>query len=269
MAANPILPLYYNDIDRSTRDWTDEEFGCYMRLLMHQWAQGEIPKETQRLSRIVTSMQASWPTVGKKFVETDTGMINKKLEEIREERLSYLKKQQENGKKGGRKPNQNPLVNPNTNPNQSLHNEDEYEEEGESEIKNENFGKSENLLNGQQIIPTVCRNWYNKFSTYTKDQQEDFQAVGKIVGFMARQHSIIDINDPEAREKIIATMDAIAEVVAQETFWINKPLKSIANNIQEFYNRIKNPVQNGNHKKPNNTRADFQAAFDKRFGSGQ
>ena len=129
MAANPILPLYYNDIDRSTRDWSDEEFGCYMRLLMHQWAQGEIPKETQRLSRIVTSLDNSWDLVKTKFEETDTGMVNLKLEEIRAERLSYLKKQQENGKKGGRKPKNNPLVNPNNNPNESLHIEYEYEDE--------------------------------------------------------------------------------------------------------------------------------------------
>lgn len=139
MAANPILPLYYNDIDRSTRDWSDEEFGCYMRLLMHQWAQGEIPKETQRLSRIVTSLASSWELVRSKFVETETGMINQKLEEIRAERMAYLKKQQENGKKGGRKPKENLTVNPNNNPKQNLHIEDENEIENED--RNLNTGK--------------------------------------------------------------------------------------------------------------------------------
>jgi uncharacterized protein YdaU (DUF1376 family) len=139
MAANPILPLYYNDIDRSTRDWSDEEFGCYMRLLMHQWAQGEIPKETHRLSRIVTSLGSSWELVRLKFIETETGMINEKLEEIRAERMAYLKKQQENGKKGGRKPKENPTVNPLPNPKQSLHNEDEDEKENED--RNLNSGK--------------------------------------------------------------------------------------------------------------------------------
>lgn len=133
------------------------------------------------------------------------------------------------------------------------------------------FGKSENLFNGPQLVPTLCRNWYDKFPTYTKDQKEDFQAMGKIVAFMVRQHSLTDISAPETREKIIATMDAIAEAVSQEPFWINKPLKSIANNIQEFYNRIKNPVQNGKGKgkQPVDTRADLQAAINQRFGGGQ
>jgi uncharacterized protein YdaU (DUF1376 family) len=145
MASNPILPLYYNDIDRSTRDWTDAEFGCFMRLLMHQWAQGEIPKETQRLSRIVTSLDSSWVIVGKKFIETETGMINENLEKIRSERLSYQKKQQENGKKGGRKPKINPTVNPNLNPNTSLHNENEYEYEIENVIRGVRGEFSEDL----------------------------------------------------------------------------------------------------------------------------
>jgi uncharacterized protein YdaU (DUF1376 family) len=268
MAANPILPLYYNDIDRSTRDWTDEEFGCYMRLLMHQWAQGEIPKETQRLSRIVTSLGSSWVTVGKKFIETETGMINEKLEKIREERLSYQKKQLENGKKGGRKPKENPTVNPNHNPNLSLHNEDENEIEYEIENRND-FGKPENLLNGSSIIPTSCRIWYNKFPTYTKDQHEDFSAMQKIIAFMCRQHTLTEIESEDTRRLITATIEQISEQVSSETFWVNKPLKSIANNIQEFYNRIKNPVNGKPKQKFNDSRADLQAQFDQRYGSGR
>lgn len=143
MAANPIFPLYYNDIDRSTRDWTDEEFGCYMRLLMHQWAQGEIPKETQRLARIAPSVTQNWNLLKPKFTETETGMVNERLEEIREERKSFLKKQQSNGKLGGRKPKANPTDNPNTNPKQSLHNEYEHEEEKEEEVFKGGVGENE------------------------------------------------------------------------------------------------------------------------------
>lgn len=252
MAANPIFPLYYNDIDRSTRDWTDEEFGCFMRLLMHQWAQGEIPKETQRLSRIVTSMASSWVTVGKKFVETETGLINERLEEIREERLSYLKKQQENGKKGGRKPKRNPTNNPNTNPKQSLHYEDEYEIEDENELENEKF-----------LIPQILQNWYETFPTYTKSKTDDYPAVLRIISFMMQQHGIPNMNEPDASEKIKGTFDAISQQIQNDQFWINKPLKSIANNIQEFYNKIKNPA---NGKKSSNIRDEVQHAFDKRYG---
>lgn len=254
MAANPIFPLYYNDMDRSTRDWTDEEFGCFMRLLIHQWAQGEIPKDHQRLNRIVTSLGSSWVTVGLKFSETKTGMINERLEEIREERLSYLKKQQENGKKGGRKPKLNPNTNPTTNPNESLHNEDEIEieDEEEKELENEKY-----------LIPQILQNWYESFPTYTKSKKEDYPAVLRIINFMIEQHALKGFGDDASKEKIKGTFEAIADQIKQDQFWINKPLKSIANNIQEFYNKIKNPT---NGKKSSNIRDEVQHAFDKRYG---
>jgi len=265
MANNPILPLYYNDIDRSTRDWTDEEFGCYMRLLMHQWAQGEIPKETQRLSRIVTSMQSSWPTVGKKFVETQTGMINERLEKIRAERLEYLKKQQENGKKGGRKPKINPTVNP------SGSTRIEYEDEEENESKTENtFGKSENLFDGPQLVPTMCRAWYSKFPTYTKDQTEDFAAAGRILQFMIKQHGIANIEDVATRSLILSTWDQIAFEVEKDTWWVNMPLKSIAGSIQKFYNSIKNPLPDGKSKiSAGNLQREVADEHHRRYGKRQ
>jgi len=127
-------------------------------------------------------------------------------------------------------------------------------------VMDKDFGKSENLLNNNSLISVVCRNWYNKFPTYTKDQDQDYKAVNNIVQFMVRQHSIIDINLES--ELIITTMEQIAAEVEKAPFWANKPLKSIANNIQEFYNNIKNPK---NVKNNGFTREGLQAAFDARF----
>jgi uncharacterized protein YdaU (DUF1376 family) len=135
MAKNPVFPLYYNDIDRSTRDWTDEEFGCYVRLLLHQWDKFGLPLGFDRLSRIATSVEKNWDIIGPKFQEVGGLLKNAKLEEIRTARMKESDKQSDNGKKGGRpkknetqtKPKQNPIYNPDINPNKSLHNEYEYE----------------------------------------------------------------------------------------------------------------------------------------------
>ena len=270
MAANPIFPLYYNDIDRSTRDWTDEEFGCYMRLLMHQWDKGEIPKDPQRLSRIVTSLASSWVTVGLKFASTDTGFFNARLEEIRKEREAFLKKQSENGKKGGRKPKINPTTNPKQNPKQSLHIEDEIEIEDEKEIENNKGGAGGNFL-----IPQMCSVWYESFPTYTKDQKRDYQAMFRVMAFMGQQAGVLNLaQHPEHWETAIDTLKQIIAVIQTETFWINKPLSSIANSIQEFYNKIKNPQHEQRNSKTtkqsnSNLRDDVQAAFEKRFGGKQ
>lgn len=110
MAANPVFPLYYNDFDRSTRDWTDEEVGAYIRLLVHQWDMFGLPLGFDRLSRIATSVEKHWPLLSSKFKNIGGQLVNERLEEIRHERLSYSQRQAENGKKGGRpvKANQNP-----------------------------------------------------------------------------------------------------------------------------------------------------------------
>lgn len=99
MAKNPVLPLYYNDIVGSTKTWTDEEFGAYMRLLIEQWDKGGLPKDSQRLARLITSMDATWPMIKDKFEEIDGMLKNKRMEEVREEKARHAKKQKENAEK--------------------------------------------------------------------------------------------------------------------------------------------------------------------------
>jgi len=96
MAKNPVFPLYYNDIDRSTRDWTDEEFGAYVRLLVHQWDKGCLPNDYQRLTRIATSLDTNWGMLKSKFPENGVGLKNPVLEEIRSKILRHKEKQKNN-----------------------------------------------------------------------------------------------------------------------------------------------------------------------------
>lgn len=96
MAKDPIFPLYYNDLDRSTKTWTDEEFGAYVRLLMEQWDKGFIPKDYQRLTRIATSLDKNWPMLKEKFVEVGGNLQNMRLEEIRAIKSKFKEKQREN-----------------------------------------------------------------------------------------------------------------------------------------------------------------------------
>lgn len=132
MAKDPIFPLYYNDIDRSTKTWTDEEFGAYMRLLMEQWDKGGIPKDYQRLTRIATSLDKNWPMLKEKFQEVDGQLKNLILEEHREKRLKHKQKQKENIQKRYQKStkhitNSLPLEEENEIENEKLNNKSEFE----------------------------------------------------------------------------------------------------------------------------------------------
>lgn len=119
------------------------------------------------------------------------------------------------------------------------------------------------------IVPKMCEVWYSTFPTYTQDKQSDYEGMGKILSFISRQHHLKDVLEAETQSKILNTLQLIADQVNRENFWVNKPIKSIANHIQEFYNKIKNPVENGtaksNGKSNGATAAGVQAVLEKRF----
>ena len=108
MAKAPAFQLYASDFYMDTASWTISETGIYMRLLMHQWVETELPTEMSRLARIagcdVRTMQKCWSAViAKKFATNERGKLqNYRLEESRKERGTYIKKQVESGSNGGK-----------------------------------------------------------------------------------------------------------------------------------------------------------------------
>lgn len=130
MAKDPVFPLYYNDIDRSTKTWTDEEFGAYMRLLMEQWDKGHLPNDYQRLTRIATSLDKNWSLLKDKFPASNGVLKNPILEEHREKRLKHKQKQKENIQKRYQKSTKNlPLEDENEIENEKvkMNNESDFE----------------------------------------------------------------------------------------------------------------------------------------------
>lgn len=115
MANNPSFSLYVNDFEGGTRHMTDEELGCYIRLLFAQFNRGKLPNNTDFLRRFCTSFDKSWAIVGEKFEKIDADFIqNKRLENEIQKRDNFIDKQQVNGRKGGRPPQKDkPTKNPN------------------------------------------------------------------------------------------------------------------------------------------------------------
>jgi hypothetical protein len=131
----------------------------------------------------------------------------------------------------------------------------------EEEDKEEEKVKVKEEENAKFLIPQILQNWYLKFPTYTKSKEDDFPAIMRIITFMMQQHGIPNMNAPDAKEKISGTFEAIQDEINKDPFWINKPIKSIANNIQEFYNKIKNP-QNGKVKQSNSRQSANKQSTD-------
>ena len=115
MANPPSYDFYHSDFTAGTYMMTLAEVGCYIRLLNHQFVEGQIPNNPAVMSRLCVCDQVdfdrAWAVVKQKFQETEdgTGYVNAKMSEIREKTLKRWTANRENGKLGGR-PKKNPMV---------------------------------------------------------------------------------------------------------------------------------------------------------------
>lgn len=268
MANNPIFPFYVNDFEGGTRHMTDAEAGCYLRLLMAQFNRGgQLPNDENILRRYCTSFDESWPIVKEKFERINGSKLqNKRLEIERVKRENFVDSRSKN-KKGKTKSHEN-----------HVKNTSETSENHLGKGKGKGKGYENENGNGKQgggageekfVVPRMCKLWYENFPMYSPDDEHDFSGMGKILWFIAKQHHLKKVEDAETQTKILSTLQVVADKVNEESFWVNKPIKSIANNIQEFYNKIKNPQDGKSGKQANgsqqgNLRAEVQAERDRR-----
>jgi hypothetical protein len=132
--------------------------------------------------------------------------------------------------------------------------------------KEKDFGKSENLLREDLIIPQMAEVWKATFPKYTFNREKDYMALGDILRFMCESSGNHDPTGTDAQIVILNTLQLVADEVKKDSFWTNKPLKSIASHIQEFYNKIKNPV-NGKAGKPKYDSGALQQKVAERYGN--
>lgn len=105
MKTSPAFQFYPSDFLSGTAHMTAAEVGAYIRLLCHQWQQGYIPSESNKLTRISGVSFTKLGEVMSKFETGEDGNLrNARLESVREKLQSYREKQAEHGKKGGRPP---------------------------------------------------------------------------------------------------------------------------------------------------------------------
>src|SRR5258706_6902858 len=159
MANNPIFPFYVNDFEGGTRHMTDAEVGCYLRLLMAQFNRGGfLPDNEKFLKRFCTSFDESWPIVKEKFLKSEKGIQNKRLEFERVKRDKFVIHQSENGKKGGRPKKPKPFENET----QNLANEKPLGKgKGIGKGNGIGIGNTEGGLGEENfIVPKMCQMWY-------------------------------------------------------------------------------------------------------------
>lgn len=96
MRGLPWLPWFHRDFLAATQGWTLLERGAYFMLLCASWEVGPLPADHRRLAAIigaqVTELEGVWPLVGPKFEATESGLINRRLEEHRADQVEKCEK---------------------------------------------------------------------------------------------------------------------------------------------------------------------------------
>jgi hypothetical protein len=127
---------------------------------------------------------------------------------------------------------------------------------------------------GPFLMQQMQEVWISAFPSYTKDRELDYPALRAIADFVFKNAGVKNgYGDLDQEIKVLNTFQLIADQVNREPFWQNKPLMSISKNIQEFYNKIKNPIDAKESKSKFNkngaaTREQLNDLYAKRFGGG-
>jgi hypothetical protein len=90
MSKDPAFLFYPKDWLEGTAELMPDEKGVYIDLLCHQHQRGSLPKDMERLARIVGLSQESflkiWDAIKIHFNQADDRLVNRRLNRIMEER---------------------------------------------------------------------------------------------------------------------------------------------------------------------------------------
>lgn len=99
MAKPPAFQFYPNDFMDATRFWPAFAVGLYVRLLCVQWTHGAVPGEFAIIAKgigcTVEELESCWNLIGPKFQKTEQGLVNERLEAVRQrqEHVSAMRSQ--------------------------------------------------------------------------------------------------------------------------------------------------------------------------------
>jgi len=278
-SKDPAFLFYPKDWLEGTAEMTPEEKGVYIDLLAHQHQRGGLPVDTKRLSKMVGLSEQEflkiWQLLKTKFNQSGDRLVNRKLEGLTTDRLSKSHTNRITGKFATLIRSISHLHKDVV---ETLKNEfkitdfdrlptdqatERLAEWFHSRLKS--IGNANGNTNGNEdvnafkggvgeklgstaLIPQMHVVWMSTFPKYTADIKIDYPALGQISDFIFDKAGVVNgYGDTQKEILALNTFQQIADEVKKDGFWVNKPLKSIANHLQEFYNKIKNP-NNGSSK---------------------
>ena len=111
MAKAPAFQFYAQDFisDENVVLMSNQEVGCYIKLLCFQWKQGSIPSDINKIAKLCGEnsevMAELWPSIEPCFKQNGRRdrMANPRMEAERKKMNAYRKERSEAGKRGAKK----------------------------------------------------------------------------------------------------------------------------------------------------------------------
>lgn len=197
-----VMPLHFQRFLTSTQDWSDEEVGCYLRLLMHQWHKKSIPSDKSKQKRIADSVEKNYWIIEKKFAEMGDGLQNKTMEEIRKEMNDYRKVKSDAGKEGGNpnfeKGKPNPYYQKDKQEHKQEHNQSDKQEDKQQDNHDHN----------QKDKPITITNTITNPLTITIPKEEKKATKNSSRGFVLMKERFLKIVSDRQMEYFFSPKDA-------------------------------------------------------------
>lgn len=138
------------------------------------------------------------------------------------------------------------------------------ENETVNEIRDENFGKSENLL----LVPEMFEIFKLHNPNYPGSKEKDYRPLFSIAGYLCEQGKLPGSPDIH-RQQIIEAWEPICKVIKEDKFYSQKSLSTISNHIQEILQISLHGKSNGKVKYGSSDRAkEFDRLFAERYPKG-
>ena len=91
---SPAFPCYAENFFTDVITWSNEEVGCYLRLLLIEWTNGHLPFDAKKLRKICQISEKKWPKIWNQIatklqVDEKDCIYNERLELERDKQIKY------------------------------------------------------------------------------------------------------------------------------------------------------------------------------------
>jgi len=111
MSKPPAFQFYPADFlsDENVAMMSNQEIGCYIKLMCYCWREGSIPADTDKIARLCgedsSAMAQLWHSLERCFdsaIDNPLRLVNPRLESERNKQEKFKKERAESGKKGAK-----------------------------------------------------------------------------------------------------------------------------------------------------------------------